>query len=206
MVLLLTGFVTAETSQDWGDWLKGWWGWLQTNSQEHAFFLLVAIAILPGLGVPSSPFLILCGALIEKTGSMPMACLLTASALWINALWTFLFAAYPGRRIVKKILDRFSKKLPELPQSQGIRLAVILRVTPGVPLTVQNYLLGVSGISLKNYLLVSLPVMALWAVGFVVFGDGLLKGNAKLIIVGVGLLIGLALVARMISKRYGVSK
>ena len=47
--------------------------------------------------------------------------------------------------------------------------------------------------------------MALWAVGFVVFGDGLLKGNARLIIVGVGLLIGLALVARMISKRYGVS-
>ncbi|MBT3470298.1 MAG: hypothetical protein HOI65_00760 [Opitutae bacterium] len=205
-MVLFTGFVNTETSQGLGDWLKGWWGWLHTNSQEHAFFLLVAIAILPGLGVPSSPFLILCGALIEKTGSMPVACLLTASALWVNVLWTFLFAAYPGRSLVKNFLERFSKKLPDLPQSQGIRLAVILRVTPGVPLTVQNYLLGVSGISLKNYLLVSLPVMSLWAVGFVVFGDGLLKGNAKLIIVGVGLLIGLALVARMISKRYGVSK
>jgi uncharacterized membrane protein YdjX (TVP38/TMEM64 family) len=135
-----------------------------------------------------------------------MACLLTAAALWTNALWTFLFAAYPGRRIIEGLLQRMSKKIPDLPQAQGVRLAVMLRVTPGVPLTLQNYLLGVSGISLKNYLLVSIPVMSLWAVGFVVFGEGLLEGNSKMLIVGVGLLLGLAMLARMVAKGYGASR
>ena len=204
--LLSVGFVSADGSSEWMEKLKDLWGWLQTNSKEHAFFLLAAIAILPGFGVPSSPFLILCGALSDKTGSLLLACLLTAAALWVNALWMFLFAAYPGRRIIKKFLERFSRKMPDLPQSQGMQLAVILRVTPGVPLTLQNYLLGVSGISLRNYLLVSMPVLALWAMGFVVFGEGLLEGNAKLLLVGVGLLIILIICARMIAKRYGVSK
>ena len=206
VVLLLAGFVSADGSPEWIEKLQDLWVWLQTNSKEHAFFLLAAIAILPGFGVPSSPFLILCGALSDKTGSLLLACLLTAAALWVNALWMFLFAAYPGRRIIKKFLERFSRKMPDLPQAQGIQLAVILRVTPGVPLTLQNYLLGVSGISLRNYLLVSMPVMALWAMGFVVFGEGLLEGNAKLLLVGVGLLIALVICARMIAKRYGVSK
>jgi len=189
----------------WLDRMKAFWDWLDSTSSENALFLLACVAILPGLGLPSSPFLILCGALTEKTG-LPLACLLTAMALWFNALWTFLFAAYPGKKFIRGILGRFKKKLPELPQAQGLRLAVILRVTPGVPLPLQNYLLGVSGISLRNYLLVSMPLMALWAIGFVVLGDGLLRGNARVAVVGIGLLIALALGARMLAKQYGSSQ
>ena|GEM_PF-1498923 len=204
--LFLTGLAPTEAAPEWREKLSQLWAWMRVTSEEHSMFLLLAIAILPGLGLPSSPFLVLCGALTEKTGSTAWACLLTAFALWVNALWMFLFAAYPGRRIIEGILQRMSKKLPDLPQMQGVRLAIILRVTPGVPLTVQNYLLGISGISLKNYLLVSIPVMGLWAVGFVVFGEGLLEGDSKMIIVGVGLLVGFSLTARMIAKRHGLKK
>ena len=48
--------------------------------------------------------------------------------------------------------------------------------------------------------------MGLWAVGFVVFGEGLLEGDSKMIIIGVGLLVGLSLTARMIAKRHGLKK
>jgi uncharacterized membrane protein YdjX (TVP38/TMEM64 family) len=39
----------------------------------------------------------------------------------------------------------------------------ILRVTPGVPLCIQNYLLGLAGVKFARYLLLSLPAQAAYA-------------------------------------------
>jgi len=50
--------------------------------------------------------------------------------------------------------------------------------------------------------MVTIPVQGAWVLGFVVFGDGLLQGNSKLVITGVGLLIVIAVMARMLSTKF----
>jgi uncharacterized membrane protein YdjX (TVP38/TMEM64 family) len=179
-----------------------YWKWMQQMAEQHASYLLLAIAILPGFGFPVSPLLVLSGALSAKTGSVLTAWFLTAVAMWVNAAWTYLFASGPGRAITQKFLNKFIKKGLHVPEAQGYQLALILRVTPGVPLPFQNYFLGVSGVSAKVYWIVTLPVQGAWALGFVVFGDGLLQGNSKLIITGVGLLVVLMVIARMLTKKF----
>ena len=171
-------------------------------TEKNSLFLLLAIAILPGFGVPVSPLLVLCGALTTKTGSLPAAWFLTAAAMWTNAGWTYLFAAGPGRKIAQGFLDKFMKKGMQVPQVEGFQLAMILRVTPGVPFPVQNYLLGVVGVRAKIYWAVTIPVLSLWAFGFVVFGEGLLQGDGKLVVTGAGFLVAISVVARMIYVRF----
>ena len=181
---------------------EAYWGWMKRTSEQHATYLLLAVAILPGFGCPVSPLLILCGTLKAKTGSMFSAWMLTSIAMWVNAAWTYFFASGPGRAFSQKLLDKFSKNKITIPQAQGYELAILLRVTPGVPLPFQNYFLGVSGVSPKVYWTITLPVQGAWVYGFLVFGDGLLQGNSKLIITGIGLLVALALIARMLSSKF----
>ena len=64
--LFLTGLAPTEAAPEWREKLSEFWAWMRVTSEEHSIFLLLAIAILPGLGLPSSPFLVLCGALTEK--------------------------------------------------------------------------------------------------------------------------------------------
>ena len=171
-------------------------------TEKNAMFLLLAIAILPGFGAPVSPMLVLCGALTTKTGSLFAAWFLTAAAMWANAGWTYLFAVGPGRKFAQAFLDKFMKKGMKVPQVEGFQLAMILRVTPGIPFPVQNYLLGVVGVNAKVYWVVTIPVLSFWALGFVIFGEGLLEGDGKLVVTGAGFLVVISLVARMVYVRF----
>ena len=201
-LLLISGCEPLPATESLKEVPGAYWKWMQQMAEQHALYLLLAIAILPGFGFPVSPLLVLSGALAAKTGSVFAAWLLTSIAMWVNAGWTYLFASGPGRTYTQKFLDKFTRKGLQVPQTKGYQLALILRVTPGVPLPFQNYFLGVSGVSAKVYWIVTLPVQGAWVLGFVVFGDGLLQGNSKLISTGVGLLIVIAVIARMLSTRF----
>lgn len=200
--VLLGGCLNLPSTESWQDAPGLYWDWFRRMAGQNSSFLLLAIAILPGFGVPVSPFLVLCGALTAKTGSLLYAWLLTSAAMWANAAWTYLFAAGPGRKFAQGFLDRFMKKGMKIPQVEGFQLAMILRVTPGVPFPVQNYLLGVVGVGAKVYWSVTIPVLSLWAFGFVVFGEGLLEGDGKLVVTGAGFLVAISVVARMVYVRF----
>lgn len=201
-LLLICGCEPLPATESLRDVPGAYWKWMQQMTEQHASYLLLAIAILPGFGFPVSPLLVLSGALAAKTGSMFSAWLLTSIAMWVNAAWTYLFASGPGRAITQRFLEKFTRKGVQIPKAKGYQLALILRVTPGIPLPFQNYFLGVSGVSAKVYWMVTIPVQGAWVLGFVVFGDGLLQGNSKLVITGVGLLIVIAVMARMLSTNF----
>jgi len=201
-MFLFCGWVELPATESLAEIPGAYWNWMQEMAEEQAMYLLVAIVILPGLGFPVSPLLVLCGALSAKTGSTAMAWLLTSLAMWANAAWTYMFAIGAGRKLAQKFLDRVLKKGVEIPQAKGYQLAILMRATPGVPLPFQNYFLGVSGVPPKIYWVVTIPVQGLWALGFVIFGDGLLQGNSKTLIFGLGMLVAISIAARMVSVRF----
>ena len=164
----------------------------------NGFALYAALAVLPGFGFPASVLLIAVGV---AWGASAQTCLTALSALVLNLLWTRWLAAGPGKRVIRRLLGKHWDRIADLPQTDILRLICILRITPGVPLFAQNYILGVLGAPLGRYLLISVPLTSLWVVGFVVTGGSVFRGSTGAAITGVSILVAASLLLRLIRQR-----
>ncbi|MGJ8638157.1 MAG: TVP38/TMEM64 family protein [Opitutaceae bacterium] len=180
--------------------------WKALSSEIYGFLeanpgaLVLALAILPGIGFPISPLFIMIGAVLGPKYGLPMTCLIAIAAQSTCTIWTYLLAAGP----LKKFLGNYvlkKRQLPEFSDNNALRFALIMRITPGIPYAVQNVVLGVIGLKLKPYLIVSIPITALWTIGFVTTGGALFKGSAGLAITGVLILIILIMATRILRNR-----
>ena len=170
-------------------------GWLRAEAflRERPWWLFAGLVILPGLPVPTSALLVLAGTVWSDR---PVAaCAICLVAIALNMSWTYWLAARPGRGLVEKLLAAGTLRVPELPRGNHLRLLLVLRLTPGVPLFFQNYLLGFFRVPFALYLPVSLACSGLIACGIVLSGAGVAGGNFMPAITGAGLIVvGLLLV------------
>ena len=171
---------------------------LYVHGSAHPWLLFVALVVLPGFGFPVSALLVLAGA---TWGTSWTSCLAALAAIALNMIWTHWLASGPARAFVIKWLGHRWERWKDLPRADLIKLACTLRVTPGIPLFVQNYTLGLLGTPLGIYLLISVPLQALFVVGFVVTGGAVFEGRAGLAIAGIGVLVAALLVFRLIRSR-----
>jgi len=167
---------------------------------SHPWALVLALAILPGLGFPISPIIILIGIVLGPIFGLPTTCGIAIIAQTICTTWTYLLAAGPLRLWLTRYILR-NRELPKLKDGNALRLALIMRITPGIPYVLQNLVLGVSRINFKTYLLVSIPITAIWTIGFILTGGAIFEGRAGLAITGVLLIIILILITNMLRKR-----
>jgi len=168
-----------------------------------AFF--TAEAILPGLGSPVLPFHFAAGPAFGEQLGMPLVVLLSCAALTANMLWTYWLARGALRPVLEKLLLRFGYKLPALEAGDLTDLTIVMRVTPGSPFVVQNYLLGLARVPFGRYVTVSCVVIWLYTVGFVLFGDALLHGKGKMAMLGGSVLV-LAIVATHWARKHFAKK
>ena len=180
--------------------------WRQLFHQSLAFLkanpwaLLAAVATLPGIGFPISPLLLLFGVVLAPRYGMPTACALGILAQSFCTTWTYLLASGPLRDVLRRVVAR-RRELPQLNESNALRLGLILRITPGIPYALQNVVLGILGMRLRPYLLVSIPITALWTTGFIITGGALFEGRAGLALAGALLLVALVLATRMLQRK-----
>lgn len=168
--------------------------------KANPWALLLAVATLPGVGFPISPLLFLFGVVIAPRYGMPAACAMGIAAQSFCTTWTYLLASGPLRDVLRRFVSQ-RRELPDLTSGNAIRLCLIMRITPGIPYALQNIVLGIVGMKLKPYLTVSIPITAMWTIGFIVTGGALFEGNAGLAITGVLLLIVLVLITRMLRNK-----
>lgn len=168
--------------------------------EAHPFALLLALATLPGIGFPISPLFILTGIVIGGRYGLPTACVAGIIAQSICTTWTYLLAVGPLRGFLTSLISK-KQKLPELTETNALRLALILRITPGIPYALQNIVLGVIGMQIRTYLLVSIPITALWTIAFIITGGAIFEGQAGLAVSGFLLLVVLVLVTRMLRNK-----
>ena len=180
--------------------------WLELGRQgqsylsEHPLLLILALATLPGMGAPLTPLLLLFGIVMGPRFGMPMTCLIGIATMSVCTTWTYLLASGPLRGFLKnRLLKKW--KLPELSDKSALRLGLIIRITPGIPYPLQNVALGVMGMRLKPYLIVSLPIQSLYTIALIVTGGALFEGNAGIALTGVLLLIAIVLATRMLRNR-----
>ncbi len=198
-VLLVLAWHYGIGLDDFAAWGRDGLAWLR----ERPLWLLLAIAILPGLPVPAAPLLILAGAVLTPRFGVVPAVLMAWGALACNMTWTYWVAAGPGRRQVDRLLRLLDVRLPVLSTSNALRLSLLFRVTPAIPLFVQNLALGFMRVPFRIYLPVSVLAQLMYVTGFVVFGESLQSGSARLALTALGLVVIAGVVAGYVRERLG---
>jgi len=176
-------------------WGKQGVHWLQ----DRPLLLFGATAILPGVGFPVTPLLIAAGATgIPKYG-MVLANLFTMLAITVCMVWNYWVARSWFRKPVGRMLKR--RTLPEGVSGNFTLLAIVLRITPGVPFVFQNYFLGFMKLPFPRYLLISTVVQGIYTPVYVITGGALIQGHFKIVVLTVSIIVLLGGVTYLIRHR-----
>ena len=168
---------------------------------NYPVLAFLAVMIAGGLPIPLSPVLILAAVLFTNRYGLPAALLFCYSAMVLNMIWTYFLSAYPMRHLFERIIQLFAKKLPEIPEHHKAKVALIIRITPGIPFFLQNYFLGVSRVPFGKYLIISLSIQAFYTTAFVVGGGAIFEGKAGLAIAAVSLFVVFGIIVSWIRSR-----
>jgi uncharacterized membrane protein YdjX (TVP38/TMEM64 family) len=166
-----------------------------------AFFL--AMALLPACGVPQLTFALTAGPAYGEQLGMPLVLALSMAALTANLVLTYFLARRALRPPLEKLVARLGYRLPQVEAGDVTDLIIILRVTPGVPFFVQNYLLGLAEVPFGKYVTISCGIAWTFNFAFILFGDALLHGKGKAALISIGLLMALTAATHLVRKHYG---
>lgn len=162
-----------------------------------AWVFFAALSILPAVGFPVAPMLIVAGPVYGAVYGISLSSL----ALAVNMTFCYWLARFFGGR-VRPWLEKLGYRVPQAPRREEMRLTLLLRLC-GIPLFIQNYVLGLSGVRYPVYMLVSWPVLTLQTIGFVLLGDALFDGQVGGIILAVVVIVVVVLLFRMGRSYYG---
>ena len=165
-----------------------------------------AMAVLPAVGVPNSPFALTAGPVFGERLGLPVVALLGLTAITLNLTLTYWVARRWPRPLCKRMLERFGYELPAVATGDVTDLIVLIRVTPVLPFFSQNYLLGLADVPFVRYLLISVAIQGSLNAGFILFGDALNKGQGKMALTSVLLIATLAMGTHLLRKHYGSKK
>lgn len=163
-----------------------------------AFFGLMAL--LPALGAPLSLFTLTAGPVFAPVLGLPVVILLSLLSLAVNLSLTYALARWFLRPWVERLCVWLGFTIPEVADVDQCSLVILVRVTPGPPYPLQNYLLGMAKIPFPTYFVISWVVVSAYACGFIVFGDALAQGKGRGAVLGASLLIALTVGIRFLRR------
>lgn len=163
----------------------------QLESLPAPLFFL-AIGLLPMVGVPIVPLYILAGAVYGVWGGL----LGMGGSLLVNFTLSYWVASRFLRSLVYRMVRRAGWNPPENPPVYPVRFTLLVRFTPGAPLMLQNYFLGLTQIPFKTFLVVSWLAEMVIAAGYIMTGKSLFSGQWGYLLAGVVLVILILLVAK----------
>lgn len=181
------------------------WGVAKVTGAGPAVYF-GAMALLPTIGVPAAPFAIAAGPLFGKTLGLPLIVVCALAALTFNLTLTYWLARRWLRPFIGGLLAKAGYRMPQLRGDEATDVIVLVRVTPGPPFFVQNYLLGLGEAPFGRYLAISCGVQWLFTTGFVLFGEALGQGKGKLALTAMMLLAALVVATHMLRKHLAKKK
>jgi uncharacterized membrane protein YdjX (TVP38/TMEM64 family) len=166
-----------------------------------AFF--TAMALLPAAGVPISIFNLTAGTAFAARMGMGWVLAAAGAAIAVNLCLTYWLARYGLRPWLERMIGRTKHKIPVVPAEEQSELIVLLRVTPGPPFFLQNYLLGLAEVRFIPFLWISWLIGFVYSAGVIVFGDAILHGKGKVAFIGLSLIVAVALGIHLLRRHYG---
>jgi uncharacterized membrane protein YdjX (TVP38/TMEM64 family) len=201
LVVLIIGLVAAVAAGTillpfnvWFGTLQPWV--LQLGPPAFVVFGMV-YAIATATISPTAPFSIAAGLLFGAAG-LPVA---MVSAISAAAAGHYISRRFFRRRVAKIVAERpMLRALDHAITEQGWRVVYLVRLSPLVPFSLQNYMLGMTRVRAVPYLLATvagiLPYTALWVyVGAQGQTSLAAAGPAALVLPGIGIICSLLVVA-----------
>ncbi len=170
--------------------------WVESFAAMGPWVFFSLMAVLPLFWVPLSPFLVLAPAWGIETAIFG-----SAAALSVNVVISWFVSGKWFRPLFTRLINRFGYSVPEISEKRMVGFALLLRLTPGMPFPLQNYLLGLAGMPFGKYVLVSLPIIWVVSASLILLGESLMSGNGRLAIIGVFLAVLVTLGLRFWRQR-----
>jgi uncharacterized membrane protein YdjX (TVP38/TMEM64 family) len=152
-----------------------------------AFFSLMAVA--PAFGAPVMIFALTAGPVFSPTLGLPLVLILVCLSMGGNLALTYVMARWLLRPWVVKLCSWFGFRIPAVDADNHLSLVILVRVTPGVPLVVQNYLLGVAAVAFTTYFTISWVIVSLHCCAVTLFSDALAQGKWRVALMAVSLIV-----------------
>ena len=166
----------------------------------------IAMAILPAIGFPLLAFSLSAGPVFgERLGLWPVI-VYSLLAVTVNIALSYFLATRALRPLLEKLFTYLGYKMPKAESGDATDLIVLLRVTPGVPFPVQNYLLGLAQVPFWKYLGFSTPIIGSFTVAVIYFGEAMLHGSGWNVLIGLSLIFALTAGTHLLRKHYGKKK
>ena len=175
---------------------QAWHTAMTAMGNAHPALLFLALALLPLVGVPASPLIIAAGV---RLGTGAGFALVVAALLCDFSLGYWLARRWMRTPLTRWLVGR-GHVVPVLAPADEAQFILLFRITPGIPLSVQNYVLGLAGVDFKRYLLISLPVQAVYALTFVWFGNSLADNASWKLALGAALLVAIGLAVGLLRR------
>ena len=161
-----------------------------------------AMAVLPSFGCPLTAFTL--SALPVFGGEMgaPMVVALALASITVNLAFSYWLARSALRPWVEKLLNWMGYKLPQVAAEDRLGLLVLVRVTPGPPYALQNFVLGMAAVSFGLYMAVSLVIISVYSAAFILFGDAIVNGRGKMAFLAVSLFVAFTVGVKFLRRHY----
>lgn len=160
-----------------------------------------AMALLPAFGFPIAPFYLIAGEAFAAQLTLPGVIAAALSSMAVNFALSFWLSHRALRPLAERLLSRTKYRVPQVSPENETTVAVLVRVTPGPPLFVQSYLLGLSGVRFRTYMAVSLGAHVFMGTGFIVCGKALMSGKGGMAVLGVMVLVVAVALVQLVRKR-----
>jgi uncharacterized membrane protein YdjX (TVP38/TMEM64 family) len=162
----------------------------------------VAMGILPAVGAPILAFILTAGPAFGPQlglGGVLAACAVShvlslSIGYWLARRWL--------RPWLQKFVVRSGHKVPQVVPEDQFEVTLLLRITPGPPFFLQNFLLGLAEIPFPRYLAISWTVIMMHTTGLVVFGKALANGKGREAVLGVSLFVAALLIIHLLRRHY----
>lgn len=173
--------------------------WMKISSENsHPALVFGAFLVLPAIGFPVSPFLILIGLRFGSVaGIILMFCAMAAHL--ISAYWV-------TRRFFKNRFEALARKknidIPELPEKRRLIFGFVFMAVPGLSYTLKNHLLPLSGISFFPYFLCGWLIQGAMGAPFVVLGDAATRWSVPIFAALFALFLVVLIFRKWVRKKY----
>ncbi len=183
-----------------------WWLWSQ-DFGVHDFLSLiqtwgvvpffVALALLPLVGFPTTPFYVVAGAAFDLWPSL----IGTAVALAVQLCLAYWMVTRWLRQVVERWVKRRRYEIPELSAGNHLAFTVAVRMAPGVPVILKHCVLGVAGVPFKIFFWTSWFLGVSFAASLIVLGDSLFDRQYWGLAAALGIAVALAALGIFARKR-----
>lgn len=136
-------------------------------SKLNTAAVLLLTSVLPVAGFPISMVYLLIGA---RFGPVVGLCVVTGITS-LHLLGTHWVARSFLRKPLVRFIERRKHHVPEVPRGENGAIALMIMLAPAVPYFVRNYVLALSGIPLRVYFAIALPIHVLRSYVALFIGD-----------------------------------